>query len=254
MKQIKNKIIVLLIVFSLLLNFNATVFANGFESNVLNQQSKQIYFSELPKEYQEIISPKAVIYKQPDGSYDIFQDKSVLSMKENLTKSNLVSPLGLPDSIYAPNGGSFTDLENGKISTFTYVVYQTYLPRDKVDEWICDQVPGLRSYIIGFGLELGIGKASTIAEKVLLKYGVSLSTTAIIAIIQGAVFTLNWLNYKQVETASDKGKYGILIEYLTNIGGDNVRVYSRWNTGGYVNKLPYGGSAIWHPNNYYVMP
>jgi hypothetical protein len=54
-------------------------------------------------------------------------------------------------------------------------------------------------------------------------------------------------------TASDSGKNGILIEYLTNIGSGNARVYSSW-TSSYVPMKPYGGDATWHAGDYYVMP
>ena len=154
---------------------------------------------------------------------------------------------------YAPKGGSYTDLKNGWITSLTCVVYQTYLPRDNVDTWISDHNDGMSDYIVGLVASLGLAQADKIAAKVLSKYGISISISAIAAIAEGVIFTLDWMNYQQVITASDSGKNGILIEYLTNIGSGNARVYSSW-TSSYVPMKPYGGDATWHAGDYYVMP
>lgn len=205
----------------------------------------QISFSELPKGYQEVVDSNATIYKNPDGTFDIFQDNAVLDDDIHVYYDQYIRD--------APIGGSYSNLEKGWISKITCVVYQTYLPRDKVDEWICDQNPGMRDYIVGLAAELGLAKASTIATKVLAKYGVNISVGAIVTIVQGAIFTLKWLNYQQVLKASNKGKNGIMIEYLTTIGAGNARVYTDWKIPK-VERYPYGGNATWHNGDYYVMP
>ena len=94
---------------------------------------------------------------------------------------------------------------------------------------ITDQVPDMKDYITGLFAELGINGASAIATKVLAKFGYNISVAAIIDIAQGVIFTLNWLNFDQVDKASNSGQNGILIEYLTNIGSGNARVYSTWS-------------------------
>lgn len=201
-----------------------------------------ISHAELPEEYQQFIDPQAVIYQQEDGSYDVFQNKPIVEPKRASS-----------DLRYAPNGGSYSDLENSSISLLTYVVYQTYLPRDEVTEWIADNVTGMEDYVLGLIATLSLNQADKILAKVLTKYGISLSLSTIYAIAQGTLFTLDWLNYEQVEDASNKGKNGILIEYLTSIGAGNVRSYSPW-TSSYVPRYPRGGDATWHPGDYYVMP
>lgn len=133
------------------------------------------------------------------------------------------------------------------------VVYQTYLPRDNVDIWISDHNDGMTNYILGFVVSLGLNNADQIAAKVLSKYGISISISAIAVIAEGAIFILDWMNYQQVIAASNSGRNGILIEYLTNIGSGNARVYSSW-TSSYVPMKPYGGNATWHAEDYYVMP
>lgn len=231
------------IVIVLTMTTNAFASDNILKNHRSQQLGKKVSFSELPVDYQKLINPDSIIYQQKDGSYDIFQNEPILEPQ--------ISPLAMDR--YAPNGGSYSNLEKAAITNLTYVVYQTYLPRDRVNEWIADQVPGMRSYIVGLVAELGITKASTIATKVLTKYGINISVTAIVTIAQGAYFTLNWLNYQQVKSASNSGKNGILIEYLTTIGSGNARVYSQW-IGTYVPMYPRGGNATWHEANYYVMP
>lgn len=203
---------------------------------------EKVLYDNLPEDYKAVIAPDAIIYKNTDGSYDIFQDAPVLSSAENRASQR-----------YAPKGGSYSDLENGWITSLPCVVYQTYLPRDNVDTWISDHNDGMTDYIRGLIASIGLKGADKIAAKVLSKYGISMSLGSIAAIADGIIFTLDWMNYKQVINASDSGKNGILIEYLTNIGSANARVYSAW-TSSYVPMNPYGGSATWHAGDYYVMP
>lgn len=240
MKKAK-KFISLMLAFCMLM-MTATTALAAEPNSTPKTSGQQISFSELPDSYKEIISPDAIIYRNADGSYDIFQNNPVLPPVATRASER-----------YAPKGGSYTDLENGWITSLTCVVYQTYLPRDNVDTWISDHNDGMSDYIIGLVASLGLAKADQIAAKVLSKYGISISIRAIAAIAEGVIFTLDWMNYQQVITASDSGKNGILIEYLTNIGSGNARVYSSW-TSSYVPMKPYGGNATWHAEDYYVMP
>lgn len=240
MKSMK-KVVALLLSAIMLFSMTTTAFAAEPE---VSSAGKRISYSELPEGYKDVISPDAIIYQQEDGSYDIYQDTPVLEPKVQTRAATR----------YAPNGGSYTDLENGWLSLLTCVVYQTYLPRDEVDKWIADQVPDMKDYITGLFAELGINGASAIATKVLAKFGYNISVAAIIDIAQGVIFTLNWLNFDQVDKASNSGQNGILIEYLTNIGSGNARVYSTWSDEPYVPYYPYDGSATWHAGDYYVMP
>ena len=240
MKKAK-KFISLMLVFCMLM-MTATTALAAEPNSTPKTSGQQISFSELPDSYKEIISPDATIYRNADGSYDIFQSEPVLSPVATRASQR-----------YAPKGGSYTDLKNGWITSLTCVVYQTYLPRDNVDTWISDHNDGMSDYIVGLVASLGLAQADKIAAKVLSKYGISISISAIAAIAEGVIFTLDWMNYQQVITASDSGKNGILIEYLTNIGSGNARVYSSW-TSSYVPMKPYGGDATWHAEDYYVMP
>lgn len=211
----------------LTLSFSMPVFAS---EQKLNRQNQPNHF----------LNSENLVYDSQITTPDLYQN-------------SLIMPLADSYAIYAPNGGSFSNFENNKISNLTHIVYETYLPRDKVNEWIVDQVPGLRSYIISSIKQVGIAKASQVATKVLAKFGISLSVSAIVAIAQGTVFTLRWLNYKEVISASKSGKNGILVHYYANIGSGNIRSYSPW-TSSYVPRKPYGGDARWHPGEYYIMP
>lgn len=240
MRSIK-RVVALLLVFTMLFTLTTTAFAAEPENSAAGTR---ISYSELPEGYKAVISPDAIIYQQEDGSYDIYQNDPVLEPQIQTRAATR----------YAPNGGSYSDLENGWLSLLTCVVYQTYLPRDEVDKWITDQVPDMKDYIVGLVAELGLNSASAIATKVLAKFGYNISVAAIIDIAQGVIFTLEWLNFDQVDTASNSGQNGILIEYLTSIGSGNARVYSTWSDEPYVPYYPYDGSATWHAGDYYVMP
>lgn len=235
-----KKFVSLMLVLTIVLNFTLTVHADEQETCDLGDR---IDFSQLPEEYKLVVDPDAIIYLQDDGSYDIYQNEPILEHQVPIAQPR-VAPR------YAALGGSYTDLENGWITSLTCVVYQTYLPRNKVDEWITDQVPGMRDYI----RDMGIDNLVEIADRVLARFGYHISISAINNVIQGFVFVLNWLNFNQVKTASNNGQNGILIEYLTSIGSGNARVYSTWSLEPYVIYSPYGGNAVWHPGNYYVMP
>lgn len=236
-----KKFMSIILAFTMVLSLSIPAFAAENEPYAANSP-RQIAYAELPDEYKQVISSDAVIFQNADGSYDIFQADPVLSPAKARATNR-----------YAPNGGSYTDLENGWITSLTCVVYMTYLPRDNVDTWISDHNDGMSDYIIGLVASLGLSKLDEIAAKVLTKYGIHMSLSAIAAVAEGIIFTLDWMNYKQVINASNSGKNGILIEYLTSISAGNSRVYSAW-TGSYVPYYPYDGDATWHAGDYYVMP
>lgn len=213
--------------------------STAFASNGIASKGKRIPYSELPEGYKSVISSDAIIYQQTDGSYDIYQSSPVL--KQTGAKAS---------QRYAPKGGSYSDLKNGWITSLTCVVYQTYLPRNNVNIWISEQVPDIRSYIIDKISSMGTG---AIVKYISEKWGYAFLASAVVEIANGTKFVLSWLNFNQVDTASNHGQNGILIEYLTNIGSGNARVYSAW-TSSYVPMEPYGGSATWHAEDYYVMP
>lgn len=242
-----KKIISLLLAVTMSMSLCTSAFAAEQATSSASQMTSElISHDELPEEYADIISPNATIYKNVDGSYDIFQETPVLN-------TNVSPASARTANRYAPKGGSYTDLENGWLSRITCVVYQTYLPRDNVDTWISDHNDGMSDYIKGLVLSLGLTQADKIIAKVLTKYGISMSLSAISSVAEGIIFTLDWMNYKQVISASNSGKNGILIEYLTTIGAGNARVYSQWSSS-YVPTYPYDGNATWHAGDYYVMP
>ena len=237
MKSMK-KVVALLLSAIMLFSMTATAFAAEPE---VSSAGKRISYSELPEGYKDVISPDAIIYQQEDGSYDIYQNNPVLEPQVQARATTR----------YAPNGGSYSDLENGWLTLLTCVVYQTYLPRDKVDIWIANQVPDIEDYIIG---QIGSMSTGAIVSYISKTWGYGFLASAVVEIGSGAIFLLDWLNFDQVDKASNSGQNGILIEYLTNIGSGNARVYSTWSDEPYVPYYPYDGSATWHAGDYYVMP
>ena len=237
MKSMK-KVVALLLSAIMLFSMTTTAFAAEPE---VSSAGKRISYSELPEGYKDVISPNAIIYQQEDGSYDIYQNNPVLEPQVQTRATTR----------YAPNGGSYSDLENGWLTLLTCVVYQTYLPRDKVDIWIANQVPDIKDYIIG---QIGSMSTGAIVSYISKTWGYGFLASAVVEIGSGAIFLLDWLNFDQVDKASNSGQNGILIEYLTNIGSGNARVYSTWSDEPYVPYYPYDGSATWHAGDYYVMP
>lgn len=237
MKSMK-KVVALLLSAIMLFSMTTTAFAAEPE---VSSAGKRISYSELPEGYKDVISPDAIIYQQEDGSYDIYQNNPVLEPQVQARATTR----------YAPNGGSYSDLENGWLTLLTCVVYQTYLPRDKVDIWIANQVPDIKDYIIG---QIGSMSTGAIVSYISKTWGYGFLASAVVEIGSGAIFLLDWLNFDQVDKASNSGQNGILIEYLTNIGSGNARVYSTWSDEPYVPYYPYDGSATWHAGDYYVMP
>lgn len=252
MKFYNKPIIAILMSFLMLFTSFIPVYAENSTdelSSSINSSAIQISYDELPDDYKSIISKDAIIFLEPDGSYDIYQDTPVYQVT-NQNSSSSKSPLKASGSRYAPNGGSYTDLQNGWITALTCVVYQTYLPRNKVDIWISSQVPDIKKYILS---KFGSVTTGAIVKYISTKWGYGFLASAVVEIANGTSFLLSWLNFNQVKSASNSGQNGILIEYLTSIGSGNSRVYSSW-TSSYVPTNPYGGSATWHSGDYYVMP
>lgn len=111
----------------------------------------------------------------------------------------------------------------------------------------------MTSYIKGLFVSLGATKLDKIAAQVLKRYGIGLTFGAIIMIVDGVTFTLDWLNYTSVMKASNNGTNGILIEYITTIAQGNTKYYKPWKST-YVPAKPYGGSARWSDAVYSIMP
>ena len=70
MKKAK-KFISLMLAFCMLM-MTATTALAAEPNSTPKTSGQQISFSELPDSYKEIISPDAIIYRNADGSYDIF--------------------------------------------------------------------------------------------------------------------------------------------------------------------------------------
>lgn len=156
-----KKFLSIILAFTMVLSLNIPAFAAENETTATNSP-RLVSYADMPEEYKQVISSDAVIFQNADGSYDIFQDDPVLTPAKARATNR-----------YAPNGGSYTDLENGWIPSLTCVVYMTYLPRDNVDTWISVHNDGMNDYIIGLIASLGLSKLDQIAAKVLTKYGIN---------------------------------------------------------------------------------
>lgn len=220
---------------------------------------KIINHSELTDDLKMLIYKDAIIMYTEDGSFDILQNHSVckndsqILMSENMVVASQDANDKADPVRRVPKGGSYTDMKMGQLSTLTKVVYQTYMPQVIVNEWYYSQDETMLNYIKSEILTLGISKAASIAAKFFTKFKIVMAVEAIVAVSRGTIFLLKWMNKEQVKRASNSGKNGILVEYLTNIGQANSRVYSPWTTGT-VPLKPYGGTAKWHSEDYKVMP
>ena len=245
MKRKLRNLLCLIIVGALLISMTEEVSAGEKDNG-----SKQITYMELPDEYKEFIQPNSTIFQEADGSYSIVQNEisdKIICSKDSKYETQAAGQR------YAPNGGTYDKLEKGKLSWATFIVYQTYLPRDIVDVWISKHNNEMTSYIKGLFVSLGATKLDKIAAQVLKRYGIGLTFGAIIMIVDGVTFTLDWLNYTSVMKASNNGTNGILIEYITTIAQGNTKYYKPWKST-YVPAKPYGGSARWSDAVYSIMP
>lgn len=219
-----------------------TVFAETQKTNSqeLEAGAVQIGWSELPEEYKEIIDRSAVIYKNDDGTYDIFQDKSVNSKINALER-------------YAPDGGTYSNFSNSSYggSTIVRLVYQTYMPANKVGKYLVQNKSTVYESAVQWVAAYGITETLTLLAS---RYGIKISSNALNLAVSSAIVYYSSYNYNQMLTVSGGGQYGVQIDYITTIGAGNSRVYSKWGSAPYVLSLPNGGSATWAPGEYYAQP
>ena len=200
----------------------------------------QISWEQLPIEYQEIIQRDAIIYENSDGTYDIFQDNPIANSPRSFER-------------YEPNGGTYSDFSNSKYSgsNLIYLVYQTYMPANKVGQYLVQNQTSVLDSAIQWVAAYGITKALTLLAST---YGIHISSEALNLAVSSAIVYFSSYSYNQMMTASGGGQYGVQIDYITTIGAGNSRVYSKWSGAPYVLREPNGGTASWAPGQYYAAP
>lgn len=83
MKKVK-RITALLLSTIFVIGMNTVAFASeNINVDQEQQTGMKIAYSEMPKEYKSVISPDAIIYQQEDGSYDIYQNESILKPEKS---------------------------------------------------------------------------------------------------------------------------------------------------------------------------
>lgn len=220
--------------------FSIGAFAANSDNN--NKVKNIVTYEDLPDGLREVISEDAIIYQNEDGTYDIYQDEPI--RKNNKVRAQWFS---------APNGGSYKDLENYQLTYNTSILYITYLPREKVNDWFVEKIPGLRDYIKSQIATYGLSQVNTIVANVLATYGLNFTPLAIYNVYSNVKMILDFLKIERVSSASDRGNYGIQVESIVTTGVGFSKVYSRWSDV-YVTTTPYGGSATWCPGEYLVTP
>lgn len=202
--------------------------------------TKKITWNELPEVYKEIIDQNAVIYKNIDGTYDIYQEKSVSQELRAIER-------------YAPNGGTYSNFSNSSYggTNLICLVYQTYMPSDIVGKYLVQNQPSVLEAAIQWVAAYGITTALTKLANV---YGIYVNSNVLNMAISTAIVYFSSYNYNQMLNASAGGQHGVQIDYITTIGAGNSRIYSKWGSEPYVLTMPNGGTASWNAGEYYAEP
>ena len=252
MKRIRKTLLVVLLTVCIFMLNVASVFAQNneevtnvdeFEVAIEESTSEKVSWDSLPKAYQEIIDKEAVIYKNSDGTYDIYQERSL----EETVK------IARAGERYAPKGGTYSNFSNSSYggSKLITLVYQTYLPSDIVGKYLVQNKTTVLNSAKQWVAAWGISKALSLLAK---KYKINIKESTLNLAISSAITYFTSYNYNQILNVSGGGKYGVQIDYITTIGSGNSRVYSKWGSAPYVLLKPNGGSASWASGKYYAKP
>lgn len=232
------------IVLSIILTLSLTVtsYANSSATNAprLEDNAERVTWNDLPEAYQEIIDQDAIIYKNADGTFEIFQETPIDQTTRVLER-------------YAPNGGTYSNFSNSSYggSTIVYLIYQTYMPADAVGKYLVQNEATVLDSAIQWVAAYGITTALTMLANA---YGIHISSDVLNLAISTAIVYFSSYSYSQMLNASGGGQYGVKIDYISTLGAGNSRVYSKWSGEPYVPSLPNGGSASWAEGEYYAEP
>lgn len=216
------------------------------ESEIITEEetnSEKVSWDSLPEAYQEIIDKGAIIYKNNDGTYDIYQEKP---LEETVKTARTVER-------YAPKGGTYSKFSNSSYgsSKLITLIYQTYLPSDVVGKYLVQNKTTVLNSAKQWTAAYGISKALYLLAK---KFKINIKEEVLNLAVSSAITYFTSYNYNQILNVSGGGKYGVQIDYITTIGSGNSRVYSKWTNAPYVLLKPNGGSASWASGKYYAKP
>lgn len=232
------------IILSIILSLSLTTasYANSLTADTAqsNSQTERVSWNDLPYAYQEIIDQDAIIYRNTDGTFDIYQENPISQETRALER-------------YAPNGGTYSHFSNPSYggSKDIFLIYRTYMPADAVGQYLIQNETSTLDSAIQWVAAYGITTALTMLANA---YGLHISSNALNLAISTAIVYFSSYNYSQMLNASGGGQHGVQIDYITIIGSGNSRVYSKWGSEPYVLSLPNGGSASWAEGEYYAEP
>lgn len=205
-----------------------------------NSDAVKVSWDDLPNSYQDIVDKSAVIYKNADGTFDIYQKYSLAPSTRSLER-------------YEPTGGTFSRFSNSSYggSKIIRLVYQTYVPANVVGKYLIQNksttLSSAKQWVVAFGI-------STALTMIANKFGIRIKGNTLNLAISTAIVYYSSYNYNQMLSASGGGQYGVQIDYITTMGAGNARIYSKWGGAPYVPSLPNRGTATWLRGQYYAKP
>lgn len=226
-------------VLSMVMMFSLVISASA--AGAVQNVPQKITWNDLPEAYKQVIEPDAVIYKNSDGTFDIYQKNALSgSMQRSLER-------------YEPNGGTYSNFSKESYggSKVVLLVYQTFMPHDTVGKYLVQNKTTVLNSAIQWVAAYGITTALSMLAQ---HYGLHISDNALNLAVSTAIVYFTSYNYNQMLDASGGGQYGVQIDYITTIGAGNSRVYSRWSGEPYVLSNPNGGTANWAAGQYYAEP
>ena len=92
-------------VLSMVMMFSLVISASA--AGAVQNVPQKITWNDLPEAYKQVIEPDAVIYKNSDGTFDIYQKNALSgSMQRSLER-------------YEPNGGTYSNFSKASIFSRT---------------------------------------------------------------------------------------------------------------------------------------
>ena len=213
----------------------------AFATGSAQKAPQKVTWNDLPDAYKQVIDQDAIVYKNSDGTFDIYQKNTFSGIAQRSLER------------YAPNGGTYSNFSNASYSGSKVVllVYQTFMPHDIVGKYLVQNETTVRDSAIQWVAAYGM---TTALSKLAQHYGLHISENALNLAISTAIAYFTSYNYNQMLNVSGGGQYGVQIDYITTIGSGNSRVYSRWSGEPYVLSNPNGGTANWAAGQYYAEP
>lgn len=159
-------------VLSMVMMFSLVISASA--AGAVQNVPQKITWNDLPEAYKQVIEPDAVIYKNSDGTFDIYQKNALSgSMQRSLER-------------YEPNGGTYSNFSKASYggSKVVLLVYQTFMPHDTVGKYLVQNKTTVLNSAIQWVAAYGITTALSMLAQ---HYGLHISDNALNLAVSTAI-------------------------------------------------------------------